>query len=127
MTTAPSGAQVGFGGRADGDLHCHQYIGCGGCTISSLRRTVSGWVNQADVRTMMGRSKGQLLAENKRLWKEVTALRKKVAELRNKEMALKQKLLRVTEQRETARALAQQAQDRIADLKAQLKAKRAED
>ena len=44
-------------------------------------KKVSGWVNQADVTTLMGRSKGQLLAENKRLYKEVTKLRTKNQEL----------------------------------------------
>jgi len=40
-------------------------------------RTVSGWVNQTDVTTMMGRSKGQLLAENRRLYDELVKLRQK--------------------------------------------------
>jgi len=44
-------------------------------------RTVSGWVNQTDVSSTMGRSKGQLLAENRRLYEEVTALRKKTKEM----------------------------------------------
>jgi hypothetical protein len=40
-------------------------------------KTVSGWVNQTDVETMMGRSKGQLLADTERLLNEVTELRSK--------------------------------------------------
>lgn len=42
---------------------------------------VSGWVNQTDVTDLMGRSKGQLLAENDRLYEELVELRKTVKEL----------------------------------------------
>lgn len=38
-------------------------------------RALSGWVNQVDVTTTMGRSKGQLLAENERLYSELVELR----------------------------------------------------
>jgi len=41
-------------------------------------RKVAGWVSAFDADTMMGRSKGQLLEENKRLFDEVSELRKKL-------------------------------------------------
>lgn len=45
-------------------------------------KTISGWVQRGHVTDLMGRSKGQLLAENKRLYEEAVALRKTVKELR---------------------------------------------
>ena len=41
-------------------------------------KTVSGWVYQTDVNTLMGRSKGQLIAENNRLYDEAVDLRRKL-------------------------------------------------
>ena len=45
-------------------------------------KTISGWVQRGHVTDLMGRSKGQLLAENKRLYDEAAALRKTLKELR---------------------------------------------
>jgi len=50
-------------------------------TVQLDDKEVSGWVNQQDVTDMMGRSKGQLLAENDRLYGELVELRKTVKEL----------------------------------------------
>jgi predicted RNase H-like nuclease (RuvC/YqgF family) len=44
-------------------------------------KAVSGWVYQTDIEDLMGRSKGQLLAENKRLFDELAALREKTKAL----------------------------------------------
>ncbi len=69
-----------------------------------------GWVNQADVDTMMGRSKGQLLAQNKRLYEELTALRE-TAKVQREELKtaakenadLRQKLKKVRAELEEAK------------------------
>ncbi len=97
-------------------------------------KTVEGWVNQADVDTMMGRSKGQLLVENESLLKEVAELRKKVAELQEKvaelqkaEMKFKEEMARLSAERDKADAKAAHAQDEINDLKQQLKNKPKDD
>lgn len=45
-------------------------------------KTISGWVHRHNVTDLMGRSKGQLLAENKRLYEEVVKLRETLKELR---------------------------------------------
>ena len=45
-------------------------------------KQVAGWAYRLDVATVMGRSKGQLLAENKSLFAEVNELRKTVKQLR---------------------------------------------
>jgi len=52
-------------------------------------KIVSGWVNQTDVSDMMGRSKGQLLAQNDKLLEEFGKLRKqiKAAQVRLEEQA----------------------------------------
>jgi len=50
-------------------------------TVQLDDKEVSGWVNQEDVTDLMGRSKGQLLAENNHLYDELVALRKTVKEL----------------------------------------------
>ncbi|MFO7900199.1 MAG: hypothetical protein R6V58_14210 [Planctomycetota bacterium] len=61
---------------------------------------VEGWVHQAAVTTLMGRSKGQLLAENKRLYEEVVQLRREVERLREKLAALEAELKAAKEQLE---------------------------
>lgn len=53
---------------------------------------IEGWVHQAAVTTLMGRSKGQLLAENRRLYEEVEELRTEVKRLREKLAALEAEL-----------------------------------
>jgi|GEM_PF-2840014 len=50
-------------------------------TVRLDDENISGWVNQTDVTDLMGRSKGQLLAENNRLYDELVALRRAVKEL----------------------------------------------
>jgi len=45
-------------------------------------KTISGWVHRHHVTGLMGRSKGQLLAENKRLYEEAVKLRKTLKEVR---------------------------------------------
>ena len=50
-------------------------------TVEIDEEEVSGWVHRRHVQDVMGRSKGQLLAENKRLYAEVVELRKTVKQL----------------------------------------------
>ena len=83
-------------------------------------KTIEGWVYQFDVDTLMGRSKGQLLAENKRLYDELVELREKVngqdAELK----AVKEQLAGATAGREELRAVLAAAQEQIKQLTEQI-------
>lgn len=51
-------------------------------------KALTGWVSEQDVDNMMGRSKGQLLEENKKLVDEVETLRKSLAEEKAKNATL---------------------------------------
>jgi len=65
-------------------------------TVEVDGKEITGWVGRKHVTDMMGRSKGQLLAENRRLYAEVVDLRKTTAQLR-KELAEAGKKLETTE------------------------------
>lgn len=73
---------------------------------------VKGWVNQTDVTTIMGRSKGQLIEENDRLYKELVSLREAEA--------------RLEKDAGSAREAIRKAEEEIAELKRQLAQARAE-
>ena len=60
-------------------------------TIDVDGKDVTGWVNRQHVIDLMGRSKGQLLAENKRLYDEVVELRKTTKKLRQELAAARKK------------------------------------
>ena len=51
-------------------------------TVEVGGKEVTGWVHRGTVNDLLGRSKGQLLGENKRLYAEVVELRKTVKLLR---------------------------------------------
>ena len=51
-------------------------------TVDVDGKDVTGWVSRRHVTDLMGRSKGQLLAENKNLYNEVVELRKTTKQLR---------------------------------------------
>ena len=60
-------------------------------TVDADGKDVTGWVNRQHVIDLMGRSKGQLLAENKRLYDEVVELRKTTKKLRQELAAARKK------------------------------------
>lgn len=60
-------------------------------TVDVDGKKVTGWVARQHVTDMMGRSKGQLLAENKRIYDEVVELRKMTKKLRAELAAAKKK------------------------------------
>ncbi len=84
-------------------------------------RTVSGWVNQTDVTTMMGRSKGQLLAENRRLYDELVKLRQKTRVEQEKLKGSAEENANLRMDLDKAKAALDQARKEIERLKAALK------
>jgi len=84
-------------------------------------RTVSGWVNQADVTTMMGRSKGQLLAENRRLYDELADLRKRAKVAQNRLKAVAEEKTKLWDELEKATAALDQAKKETERLRAALR------
>ena len=89
-------------------------------TYKAGDKTVEGWVYQFDVDTLMGRSKGQLLAENKRLYDEVVELREKVKAQDAKLETVKAQLVEATAGREELRAALTVAQEQIKQLTEQI-------
>ncbi len=61
-------------------------------TVDVDGKKVTGWVARQHVTDLMGRSKGQLLVENKSLYDEVVELRKTTKKLRQELAAAKKKL-----------------------------------
>ena len=79
---------------------------------------VSGWVFGTDVDNLMGRSKGQLLAESRRLYDEVVELRKQVQRLeaqleeaREEAKGLEEQLAEIEEERDQLADELKAAQD----------------
>jgi hypothetical protein len=87
-------------------------------TVKHGGRTVRGWVRHTDVQAQMGRSKGQLLAQNKRLFEAVGRLRKEKSELAARLRESQEELALF---RAKARALA----STVTELKAELERVRA--
>ena len=84
-------------------------------------RTVSGWVNQTDVTTMMGRSKGQLLAENRRLYSELADLRRKTKVAQERLKGAAEENAKLREDLDKAKAALDQARKEIERLKTAVK------
>ena len=84
-------------------------------------RTVSGWVNQTDVTTMMGRSKGQLLAENRRLYDELAKLRRKTSVAQERLKGAAEENAKLREDLDKAKTALDQARKEIERLKVALK------
>ena len=82
--------------------------------------SVSGWVHQFDVVMTMGRSKGQLIAENKRLFAELTALRETVKQLRQEAEERAKKNAALEEELAGAKADLVKARGEVERLKAEV-------
>lgn len=72
LTTIKANVRIPFDKRKDNWFRV---------TVDVDGKAVTGWVNRKHVTDLMGRSKGQLLAENKRLYDEVVELRKTTKKL----------------------------------------------
>ena len=91
-------------------------------------KRVSGWVNQTDVVDVMGRSKGQLIAENKRLFAELTQLRRKTKAQAQEIEGAKQRVAALEQEKQALEAALKevlarlkQARQEIQRLKTQLR------
>jgi len=87
-------------------------------TVKVGQQTVTGWVYQTDVQNMMGRSKGQLLAENKRLYNELLELRGRNKELTHRLGQAQDSLKTVSTERDQLKHDLDTARKELAELKA---------
>ena len=87
-------------------------------TVKVDEQTVTGWVYQTDVQNMMGRSKGQLLGENKRLYDDLIELRKRNKELTGRLRETQDTLKKVGAERDELKRDLDTARRELAELKA---------
>jgi septal ring factor EnvC (AmiA/AmiB activator) len=81
-------------------------------------KTFSGWVNQVDVVSRMGRSKGQLIEQVDRLYDELVALRKQKADLEKRVEEASEELEATSKRLKESQRELNRAQQQIEQLQA---------